>query len=37
MILERRLIKAVWACVIGDAIACGSLLQIPGWRKIIKL
>jgi capsid protein len=34
MILESRLIKAVWACVIGDAIARGSLLPIPGWRKI---
>jgi hypothetical protein len=37
MILESRLIKAVWACVIGDAIARGSLLPIPGWWKIIKL
>ena len=31
MILETRLIKPVWAYVIGDAIARGSLPPIPGW------
>jgi capsid protein len=34
MILESRLIKPVWAYVIGDAIARGSLPPIPGWWKI---
>jgi capsid protein len=34
MILESRLIKPVWAYVIGDAIARGLLPPIPGWWKI---
>ena len=34
MILESRLIKPVWAYVIGDAIARGFLPPIPGWWKI---
>ena len=34
MILESRLIKPVWAYVIGDAISRGSLPPIPGWWKI---
>ncbi len=34
MILETRLIKPVWAYVIGDAISRGSLPPIPGWWKI---
>ncbi|MEY4244999.1 MAG: hypothetical protein RLZZ245_2584, partial [Verrucomicrobiota bacterium] len=34
MILVSRLIKPVWAYVIGDAIARGSLPPIPGWWKI---
>jgi capsid protein len=34
MILETRLIKPVWAYVIGDAISRGSLPPIPSWWKI---
>ena len=34
MILESRLIKPVWAYVIGDAIARGFLPPLPGWWKI---
>ena len=34
MILERRLIRPVWAYVIGDAIARGLLPPIDGWWKI---
>jgi capsid protein len=34
MILERRLIRPVWAYVIGDAIARGLLSPIEGWWKI---
>lgn len=34
MILETRLIKPIWAYVIGDAISRGSLPPIPGWWKI---
>jgi capsid protein len=34
MILESRLIKPVWAYVIGDAIARGFLPPVPGWWKI---
>ena len=34
MILERRLIRPVWAYVIGDAIDRGFLPPIAGWWKI---
>ena len=34
MILERRLIRPVWAFVIGDAIQRGMLPPVPGWWKI---
>jgi len=34
MILERRLIRPVWAYVIGDAISRGLLPAIAGWWKI---
>lgn len=34
MILERRLIRPVWAYVIGDAVARGLLPPIDGWWKI---
>ena len=34
MILESRLIKPVWAYVIGDAISRGFLPPMPGWWKI---
>ena len=34
MILERRLIRPVWAWVIGDAIDRGLLPAVPGWWKI---
>jgi capsid protein len=34
MILESRLIKPVWAYVIGDAIARGLLPPVEGWWKI---
>jgi capsid protein len=34
MILETRLIKPVWAYVIGDAIARGFLPPVDGWWKI---
>jgi capsid protein len=34
MILERRLIRPVWAYVIGDAISRGLLPPIEGWWKI---
>ena len=34
MILERRLIRPVWAWVIGDAIARGLLPAAPNWWKI---
>jgi capsid protein len=34
MILERRLIRPVWAYVIGDAIARGILQPAAGWWKI---
>jgi capsid protein len=34
MILERRLIRPVWAYVIGDAIARGLLPPVDGWWKI---
>jgi capsid protein len=34
MILERRLIRPVWAYVIGDAIVRGLLPPIGGWWKI---
>jgi capsid protein len=34
MILERRLIRPVWAYVIGDAIIRGLLPPIAGWWKI---
>ena len=34
MILETRLIKPIWAYVVGDAISRGSLPPIPGWWKI---
>jgi len=34
MILERRLIRPVWAYVIGDAINRGLLPAIAGWWKI---
>jgi capsid protein len=34
MILESRLIKPVWAYVIGDAIARGFLPPVPDWWKI---
>ena len=34
MILERRLIRPVWAYVIGDAISRGLLPSIAGWWKI---
>ena len=34
MILERRLIKPVWAYVIGDAIDRGILPPVEGWWKI---
>ena len=34
MILERRMIRPVWAYVIGDAIARGLLPPIEGWWKI---
>ncbi len=34
MILERRLIRPVWAYVIGDAIERGILLPVDGWWKI---
>lgn len=34
MIMERRLIKPVWAYVIGDAIARGLLPPVEGWWKI---
>jgi capsid protein len=34
MILERRLIRPVWAYVIGDAISRGILPPAAGWWKI---
>ncbi len=34
MILERRLIRPVWAYVIGDAIQRGLLPPVAGWWKI---
>ncbi len=34
MILERRLIRPVWAYVIGDAIDRGMLPPVPGWWRI---
>jgi capsid protein len=34
MILERRLIRPVWAYVIGDAIARGLLPSVPSWWRI---
>ena len=34
MILERRLIRPVWAYVIGDAISRGLLPPVAGWWKI---
>jgi capsid protein len=34
MILERRLIRPVWAYVIGDAISRGFLPPVAGWWKI---
>ena len=34
MILERRLIRPVWAYVIGDAIDRGVLPAVTGWWKI---
>jgi capsid protein len=34
MILERRLIRPVWAYVIGDAIARGLLPAVEGWWKM---
>jgi len=34
MILERRLIRPVWAYVIGDAINRGLLPPVAGWWKI---
>jgi capsid protein len=34
MILERRLIRPVWAYVIGDAIARGILPPVIGWWKV---
>jgi capsid protein len=34
MILERRLIRPVWAYVIGDAIDRGILPAVTGWWKI---
>jgi len=34
MILERRLIRPVWAYVIGDAIARGLLPPVQGWWKL---
>ena len=34
MILERRLIRPVWAYVIGDAIDRGRLNPVKGWWKI---
>lgn len=34
MILERRLIRPVWAYVIGDAISRGLLPPVEGWWKI---
>ncbi len=34
MILERRLIRPVWAYVIGDAIARGLLPSVPTWWRI---
>ena len=34
MILEKRLIRPVWAYVIGDAIDRGLLPPVPGWWKI---
>jgi capsid protein len=34
MILERRLIRPVWAYVIGDAIARGLLPSLPTWWRI---
>jgi capsid protein len=34
MILESRLIKPVWAYVVGDAIARGLLPPVEGWWKI---
>jgi len=34
MILERRLIRPVWAYVIGDAIARGFLPPVDGWCQI---
>ena len=34
MILERRLIRPVWAYVIGDAIQRGVLDPVPGWWKL---
>jgi capsid protein len=34
MILERRLIRPVWAYVIGDAIARGLLPPVVGWWRI---
>jgi hypothetical protein len=34
MILEKRLIRPVWAYVIGDAIARGLLPSVPTWWRI---
>jgi hypothetical protein len=34
LILIQRLIRPVWAYVIGDAIANGTLDPVPGWWKI---
>jgi capsid protein len=34
LILIQRLIRPVWAYVIGDAIASGTLEAVPGWWKI---
>ena len=34
MILEKRLIRPVWAYVIGDAIDRGFLPPVPGWWRI---
>ncbi len=34
MILERRLIRPIWAYVIGDAIARGLLPAVEGWWKM---
>ena len=37
MILEHRLIRPVWAYVIGDAISRGLLPPVAGWWMISSL